>query len=1044
MTSRPQQNLSRLGVFLIAALAVSPIFGQDEKIDFGRQIRPLLAEKCFACHGLDGETRSTDFRMDTKDGMFAPLESGGVAVAAGNLDNSVLFQRLITDDKDEHMPPVDEEKQLSKEEIELIRQWIAQGAEWQQHWAWVAPQRPQLPSLTDTAWPKNEIDQFVLARLEKEGRTHSAEADKVTLIRRVTFDLTGLPPTSSEIDAFLSDTTPTAYENVVDRLLKSPRYGEHMGRFWLDAARYGDTHGLHLDNFREMWPYRDWVIKAFNDNKPFDQFTIEQLAGDLLPNATIDQQIATGFNRCNVTTSEGGAIDEEYQAHYTVDRVSTMSTVWLGVSMGCVVCHDHKFDPYTAKDFYQLYAFFNNLDGPVMDGNKKDPAPILKITSDAQQTEMAELKRLIAELSESTTAPNPELDDAQAAWETKVRTSAVSEPQWNVLSPETFTSSGGAILTKQEDGSVLVSGENPAKEVYEFITPIDATKLTAVRLEGLMHPSLSNGGAGRSSNSNVVLSEFEVEVASTAEPDKWEKIKLAYASADYEQPDGNFKIANAIDGKSETGWATAGHQKQEDRTAIFMAETPFSSEAGTRLKIRLRHESIYAQHQFGRIRLAVTDAAEIPQIGSGNVPADIVNLLKVEPEQRNDAQRNTLRNHYRSKVSTNETLKQNLTDLAAKQTRLTEIGNSLPTTLVWKERAELKPAFILNRGAYDKPGEQVYRNTPAVLPPLASLKDGETLTRLHLAKWLMTDENPLTSRVTVNRFWQQYFGRGIVETTEDFGSQGSPPSHPQLLDWLAVDFRENGWDVKRLQKQIVMSSTYRQASKILQDGSPVDPANRLFARGPRFRLDAEMIRDNALFLSGMMVNRVGGPSVKPYQPPGIWEAVAYTDSNTAKFERDTGEEAMHRRSMYTFWKRTAPPPTMSTFDAPSRETCSVRRSRTNTPLAALALMNDVQFVEASRGVAQRIMKEGGDTDKARAEFAFRLVTARLPTDAERAVTLKVYASSLARFVAEEAAAIELLKVGESAYDQSLNASQLAAWTIVANMLLNLDETITKG
>ncbi|HQX54110.1 MAG TPA: DUF1549 domain-containing protein, partial [Planctomycetaceae bacterium] len=590
MISR-QLHISPAGIFIAVALMLAPLFGQDDKIDFGRQIRPLLAEKCFACHGLDGETRSTDFRMDTKDGMFAPLESGGVAVAAGNLDNSVLFQRLITDDKDEHMPPVDEEKQLSKEEIELIRQWIAQGAEWQQHWAWVAPQRPQLPSLKDTAWPTNEIDQFVLARLEKEGRTHSAEADKVTLIRRVTFDLTGLPPTSSEIDAFLSDTTPTAYENVVDRLLKSARYGEHMGRFWLDAARYGDTHGLHLDNFREMWPYRDWVIKAFNDNKPFDQFTIEQLAGDLLPNATIDQQIATGFNRCNVTTSEGGAIDEEYQAHYTVDRVSTMSTVWLGVSMGCVVCHDHKFDPYTAKDFYQLYAFFNNLDGPVMDGNQKDPAPILKIANDAQQVEMAELKRLIAELPESTTAPNPELDDAQAAWETKVLTSVASEPQWNILSPETFTSSGGAILTKQEDGSVLVSGENPAKEIYELITPIAATKLTAVRLEGLMHPSLSNGGAGRSSNSNVVLSEFEVEVASAAEPDKWEEIKLAYAWADYEQPDGNFKIANAIDGKLETGWATAGHQKKEDRTAIFMAETPFSSEPGTRLKIRLRHES---------------------------------------------------------------------------------------------------------------------------------------------------------------------------------------------------------------------------------------------------------------------------------------------------------------------------------------------------------------------------------------------------------------------------------------------------------------------
>ncbi len=1042
MISR-QLHISPAGIFIAVALMLAPLFGQDDKIDFGRQIRPLLAEKCFACHGLDGETRSTDFRMDTKDGIFAALESGGVAVVPGNLDSSLLFQRLITADEDEHMPPLDEEKQLSSEEIELVRQWIAQGAEWQQHWAWIAPLRPQLPELKETAWPNNEIDHFVLARLEKEGRTHAAAADKLTLIRRVTFDLNGLPPSTAEIDGFLADTSPNAYENVVDRLLKSPRFGEHMGRYWLDAARYGDTHGLHLDNFREMWLYRDWVINAFNDNKPFDQFTIEQLAGDLLPNATIDQQVATGFNRCNVTTSEGGAIDEEYQAHYTVDRVSTLSTVWLGVSLGCVVCHDHKFDPYLQKDFYQLFAFFNNLDGPVMDGNSKDPAPILKIANDAQQAEMAELKRLIASLSESTTAPDLELDAAQAAWETKLRSGTISEPRWNVLSPEIFTSSGGATVTKQEDGSLLVSGENPPKEIYEFITPTTATQLTAVRLEGLLHPSLTNGGAGRSSNGNVVLSELELEVASTSEPDNWHKIKLARAWADYEQPDGDFKIANAIDGNPETGWAIAGHQKQEDRTAIFMAESPFGNEAGTRLKIRLRHESIYAQHQFGRIRLAVTDAAEIPQIGSGNVPTEIVNLLKVAPEQLSDEQRSTLREHYRKQVSTDAALKQNLAELAAKQQRLTELDNSLPTTLVWKETVEPKPAFILNRGAYDKLGEQVQRNTPAVLPPLASLKEGETPTRLHLAQWLMSDEQPLTSRVTVNRFWQQYFGRGIVETTEDFGSQGTPPSHPQLLDWLAVDFRENGWDVKRLQKQIVMSSTYRQSSKIPHDGSLFDPANRLFSRGPRFRLDAEMIRDNALFLSGLMIERVGGPSVKPYQPPGIWFAVAYTDSNTARFQRDSGD-ALYRRSLYTFWKRTAPPPTMSTFDAPSRENCSVRRSRTNTPLAALALMNDEQFFEASRGLAERILKEGGASDEDRAEYAFRLVTSRLPSDAERVVLLRVYASSLAHYAADDAVAIALLKVGESAYDESLAASQLAAWTIVANMLLNLDETLTKG
>ncbi|MCP4853235.1 MAG: DUF1553 domain-containing protein [Fuerstiella sp.] len=1026
-------------VFILASMAVSPVAAQEEKVNFGRQIRPLLAEKCFACHGLDGETRSTEFRMDTKDGLFAPLESGGVAIVPGDLDASIIYQRLTTDDMDAHMPPVDAEKQFSKNEIDLVRRWIKQGAEWQQHWAWVAPERPQL---SDKA-SRNAIDHFVQGRLRKEGLKESSEADRVTLIRRVTFDLTGLPPTAGEIDNFLADTSPNAYEKVVDRLLKSPNYGEQMGRYWLDVARYGDTHGLHLDNFREMWPYRDWVINAFNKNMPFDQFTIEQLAGDLLPDATIDQRVATGFNRCNVTTSEGGAISEEYHVHYTVDRVATMSTVWLGVSMGCVTCHEHKFDPYEMKDFYQLYAFFNSLDGPVMDGNKKDTAPVLKIANDAQKTEMAELKRLIAELSKTTTAPDAAVDQAQAEWETQLRESIVSEPKWLVLSPETSTSSGGATLDKQEDESILVSGENPAKEVYEFVAQVDSNGLTAVRLEGLLHPSLTAAGAGRSSNSNVVLSEFEAEVASTVEPDKWEKITFTRAWADHEQPDGDFKIGNAIDGKAETGWAIAGHQRKENRTAIFVADAPFGHEEGTRLKLRLRHESVYSQHQFGRIRLAVTDAVEIPQLGSKTVPQEIADLLKTEPEQRNAEQQNTIRDHYRNNVSTDETLVKNRTDLAAKRKRQTELDKSLPTTLVWKELAEPKPAHILIRGAYDKKGEQVYRNTPAALPPLAPLGDGETPTRLHLAQWLVSPDHPLTSRVTVNRFWQQYFGVGIVQTAEDFGSQGSPPSHPELLDWLAVDFQENGWDVKRLQKLIVMSATYRQSSQVPKDVRSLDPDNRLLSRGPRFRFDAEMIRDNALSLSGLLIDRIGGPSVKPYQPPGIWFAVAYTDSDTARFKRDSGE-ALYRRSMYTFWKRTAPPPTMVTFDAPSRETCSVRRSRTNTPLAALALMNDEQFIEAARGVGQRIMKEGGSTEEDRAAFAFRLVTARRPGDAELAVVLKVYRTALAAYVANEKATTELLTVGDSGPDSSLTASQLAAWTMVANMLLNLDETITKG
>ncbi len=1037
----PGRVLSLLSV-LLAALPLL-VFGDEPAVDFGRQIRPLLAEKCFSCHGLDEEKRESDLRMDTKDGLFAPVESGGVAIVPGDLEKSVLYQRLVTDDEDERMPPADAEKQLTAGEIDLIKRWIAAGAAWQQHWSLVTPTRSELPKVSDSKWPRNEIDHFVHAHLEKEGFKPSAEADKAKLIRRVTLDLTGLPPTPKEIDDFLADTSDKAYEQVVDRLLKSPRYGEHMGRYWLDAARYGDTHGLHLDNFRLMWPYRDWVIKAFNSNMPFDQFTIEQLAGDLLPEATLEQRIATGFNRCNVTTSEGGVIQEEYFVHYTVDRVATTSTVWMGISMGCVVCHEHKFDPFEMKDFYQLFAFFNSLDGPVMDGNRQDTAPVLKVATESQKAELASLDGRVAELQKIITSPMPDVDRAQAEWEKSLLATEDGEPKWITLSPDKFTSNGGATLTKLEDDSILAAGENPAKEVYEVVAQVEANGLTAIRLEGLLHPSLTNGGAGRSGNSNVVLTEFEAEFAAEADQEKWQRIKFVRAWADHEQSNGDFKIGNAIDGKPQTGWATAGYEKKENRTAIFVAEKPFGEGGDTRLKIRLRHESIYAQHQFGRIRLSVTDATNIPQTGAGSAPSEIAKLLGIEPAKRNAQQKEKVRDHFRNVVSTDPTLKKARDELAAARKRKTDLEKSFPTTLVWKELAQPKPAFILTRGAYDKKGEPVTRNTPAALPPLGPLKEGEIPTRLHLARWLVAPEHPLTSRVTVNRFWQQYFGVGIVETTEDFGSQGSQPSHPQLLDWLAVDFRESGWDVKRLQKLIVMSATYRQSSRISPQIAAKDPNNRLLSHGPRFRMDAEMIRDNALATSGLLIDKIGGPSVKPYQPDGIWFAVGYTDSNTARFKRDNGE-ALYRRSMYTFWKRTAPPPAMSTLDAPSRETCTVRRSRTNTPLAALALMNDEQFVEASRGFAQRIMIEGGKTDEERAAFAFRVATSRMPSDAELAVLIDVYKTCLKKFEMDTERATKLISVGESKPNETLDASQLAAWTMVANMILNLDETITKG
>lgn len=1026
----------------------------DDAVDFGRKIRPLLADKCFVCHGLDEKHREGGLRLDVQEGLYGKAESGEFAVVPNSPDQSALWKRISATD-DTRMPPADSGKSLTPEEAELVRSWIAAGAPWKQHWSLVAPVKPEVPEprkLEDTsedsrstilAWSKSPIDRFILNRLGKEGLKPSPEADREALLRRVTLDLTGLPPSPSEIREFVADQSANAYEKVVDRLLASPHYGEHMARFWLDAARYGDTHGLHLDNYRVMWPYRDWVVRSFNSNMPFDQFTIEQLAGDLLPNPTQDQIVATGFNRCNVTTSEGGALPEEYEVYYTNDRVATMSTVWMGLNMGCVTCHESKFDPFEMKDFYQLYAFFNNLDGPVMDGNAQDTAPFVRIMTDEQKTQLASMDQKINDLTAVLTNPCEPADIAQKHWEQEWSEQQKQAADWCQVVPEKFASSGGATIEKLEDSSLLFSGVNAPKDTYEVSGTSCLTKVTAVRLEGLTHPSLSHGGAGRSENSNVVLSEFEVDVCPVTDGEpQWKPAKLVRAWADHEQPDGNFRIANAIDGKLDTGWAINGHNRRENRVAIFQLETPECCDNGVRIRVRLKHESIFAQHQFGRIRISTTSADKIPQMSTQDIPGDIVAILGVASDKRDEKQAANLREFFRSKICTEPLICSARDELVATKKSRMDLESSLPLSLVWKEKPELKPAYILTRGAYNKPGAEVFRNTPAALPPLTLSAEGAKPTRLDLAKWLVSPQHPLTARVIVNRFWQQYFGTGIVETSEDFGSQGSVPSHPELLDWLAVDFRESGWDVKRLQRMIVTSTAYRQSSKLTDALKQTDPRNRLIARGPRYRLDGESIRDLALCASGLLVDRMGGPSVKPYQPEGIWEAVAYTDSNTAKFQRDTGE-ALYRRSLYTFWKRTAPPPSMVTFDAPSRETCTVRRQRTNTPLAALTLMNDEQFVEASRAMGQRLIQEGGSTPESRIDLAFVLTVGRHPTTEECNVVQGVLNDAIQRYTADPEAATKLIVVGESKPDPAIDPQELAAWTMVSNLLLNLDETVTK-
>ena len=1165
-----------------ATLTTTRGFAADDLVDFNRDIRPLFSNICYECHGPDAKQRKTEWRLDTKEGAFSELDSGEKAIVPGHSGESELYRKISAADADERMPPADFAKQLKPAQVELIKRWIDQGGKWRGHWAFEKPIRPQPTAVKKVAAVQNPIDQFVLARLEKEGLAPSPETDKTNLIRRVTFDLTGLPPTLAEVDAFLADKSPRAYETLVDQLLKSPRYGEHMARFWLDVARYGDTHGLHLDNERSLWPYRDWVISAFNNNMPFDQFTVEQLAGDLLPDPTLQQLIATGFNRCNVTTSEGGSIREEYRVRYATDRVETLSTVWMGLTLNCTVCHDHKFGPFTQKEFYQLFAYYNNIDEDPMDGNKLLPPPVIKVPTPKQSAQLAALNKKITAKKAVLAGSLPEVDLAQTAWETEW--SSQLRDQWQILDPQQFTSSGGATLRKLDDASVLAEGENPAKDVYEVVSKTNQTGITAIRLEALTHESLKDNGPGRAGNSNYVLSEFEVEAISVTDPTQVKKIKFQSARADYSQTNGDYLIAKTIDGvvDDKNGWAVDGNVRHEDRTAFFIASEQFGFAGGTLLKVRLRHETGFGQHAIGRFRLAVsTDGSVLSatpgdwqmvgpfqadngsyayktafppeegvdlkasyeegklkwqakpdfvdgkvhrlkgyncatylyrtisspsprkatfsigsndsvkawlngrqilandvqraakpdqekvtvalQAGENHLLLKIVNYsakyefyfqptidnggseaLQLSPilaktiEQRSADEKQRLRDYFRRNHSPQWRALDG--ELTALQKQVTDLDAVIPSTMVMKEKKEPRDCFVLIRGEYTKPDEKVEMGVPASLPPLAA---DAPKNRLGLARWLVAPEHPLTARVTVNRFWQQYFGTGIVKTSEDFGSQGEWPSHHELIDWLATEFVQSGWDVKHLQKLIVMSATYRQSSHVTPQFLERDPENRLLARGPRFRLDAEMLRDNALALSGLLVEKIGGRSVKPYQPDGLWKAVGYSGSNTVKFMRDSGEK-LYRRSLYTFWKRTSPPSSMSTFDAPSRESCTVRRARTNTPLQALLLLNDEQYVEAARSLAQRMITEGGATPEQRIEFAFRLATARLPNDFERSVLIKLYGVHLAEYQADPAAAAKLLAVGESPRNEKLNPSEHAAWTMIANVILNLSETITKG
>ncbi|MEC9035720.1 MAG: PSD1 and planctomycete cytochrome C domain-containing protein [Verrucomicrobiota bacterium] len=995
-----------------------------EDPDFNSEVRPILASNCFQCHGPDVKARKAKLRLDQKEGATRDL-GGYRAVSPGKPTDSELMNRILSDDPEEIMPPPKTKKNLTIEQKEILRKWITSGADYQDHWAFVRPKKPKVPEIANEHGVKNNIDRFVLARLKLEELKPAAEASPETLIRRVSFSLTGLPPTLEEIDTFLADKAPNAYNNMVDRYLNSPAYGEHMARHWLDLARYADSNGYQYDTERQQWVWRDWVINSYNSNKPFNEFTIEQLAGDLLPKANEHQRLATGFNRNHGITIEGGIIDEEYRTEYVMDRVVTTSQVWMALTMGCARCHDHKFDPISQKEFYQVFHFFNQVPERGANGF----APKQRLTSPLAAAKKTENERKLSQLKKELEKPL-NIDALIEQWTSQIALQA--KEGWVILSPKTIKSTGGATLSKLADNSILAGGANSQKDVYEITAEATAGKMTAVRLEALTHQTLPGNGPGRHSNSNFVLSEFELTAISIKNPSQSQVVKFARAIADYSQT--GYGVSKAIDGTTanSNGWAVDGPTRKAPATAIFIAALPFGYEGGSLLRFRLRHEADFAAHGMGRPRLSVTtDPADSLQLQG--IPADIREIATIINQKRTKSQSDRLKKYFLTHHNPNRNLKKRIATIEK------QLAASFPETMIMQDMAKPRATHVLNRGQYNEPGERVSAGVPAIFPTMRANNSN----RLGFAQWLMDPTHPLTARVAVNRYWQQLFGTGLVKTAEDFGIQGELPSHPELLDWLAIEFIRSGWDTKHMYSLLLNSATYRQTSHAGEVAYRNDPENRLLARGPRMRLDAEEIRDSCLASSGLLVNQLGGKSVYPYQPKGLWMELNNRPGYSKEYQQGKGND-LYRRSIYTFWKRTVPSPMLKTFDAPEREFCTTRRSRTNTPLQALALLNGPQFVEAARRLAERMLSEGGQTLNERITYGFRLVTARVPLQSELTLLRSSYTENLKLFETNQSTAHKLLKVGDSPYNTRLNISKLAAMTSVARLLLNLNETVTKG
>jgi Protein of unknown function (DUF1553)/Protein of unknown function (DUF1549)/Planctomycete cytochrome C len=1161
----------QLSALFLSILAFGRLLGAEHSPDYSSEIRPILSNHCFSCHGPDESNRKADLRLDTQEGIAAVIRPDDLA-------SSLIHERIHSADADVVMPPPDFHKPLSEDQKKTLSQWIASGGHFETHWAFTAPQKTS-PAESEL---HRTIDRLLDQRILAAGLTINPRADDRTLLRRVCLDLTGLPPSRDQIQSFVQDKSPDRYQRLVDQLIASPEFGRHVGRHWLDLVRYADTHGLHLDNYREMWPYRDWVIRSFNHNLPFDEFITKQLAGDLMEGATDEDRIASGYNRLNVTTNEGGSIYDEVFARNCIDLTDAFGTVFLGLTTQCATCHDHKFDPITQKDYYSLLAFFNSLDGQAMDGNVKDHPPSIPVPTAEQRQLQNELQLQLEQLDLEMVSPILSVDQAQRDWELALANPGSDEHV--ALVPTSVSSREKVPVEIRQTNQIRLMDNAAAKDVLTLTTAIPAgTSWQTIQLEALVDPKTDRVGV--SENGNVVLSEIKVSMRPASSDGEWDSIPIEAAFASHQQSGDSFSIEKAIDGiiDAHSGWAVGGHESTGPRTAWFYIPGLVAQDGDAELKIALSFESQFAKHQFYEIRLSASrqppaipaeqritlsdaytagpfevesaNAAtysnafpltsppqldspikfgdkefrwqksdDYPQVrvsktqriadrssysvlyrnlisprdqsitllydaddglilqlngqelkrqvgkheidplsksvelplkkgdnylylktidygGEGRLsyalrslqvelPASVREMAATQPSQRDETTKRALQQYYRLMACVHDDWIALRAQRQATHQQLNQLKKSITTTLVWKELPEPRTTHILNRGQYDDLGDAVTRDVPSFLPPLPA---SAPRNRLGLAAWATDPANPLPARVAVNRFWQIIFGTGIVKTSEDFGSQGEAPSHRELLDTIAVHFVESGWDVKRLLRELVLTEAYRRDSKSTPAMLKVDPENRLYARGPRHRLDAETLRDQALFLSGLLVSSEGGPSVKPPQPVGLWEAVGYTSSDTAKFVADVGDKP-YLRSVYVFWKRTSAPPQMTTLDAPSREYCTARRERTNTPLQALLLMNETQYHQAAGALADQALSEAGLDDKSRIQWIFETVTARLPNRVESDEMMELLGDLLAYYESQPKLA-----------DQFMGGStpQKAAWTILASTMLNLDEVVSK-